>query len=124
MLEPAVAQIKLLDQKLIIPKDYQSEIERSLSKVYVNPRPGKFRKLFHLQKEVWDEESLRRTTLRIDHELKQMGFLNSSVTLVCDSLHKSGFIAEYHVKLGKRWKLGNIEWDADLSGLPLSLIHI
>ena len=74
-LEPAVAQTKLLDQKLVIPKEYQGEIDRSLSKVFVDPRPGKFRKLFHLQKEVWDEESLRRTTLRIEHELKKMGFL-------------------------------------------------
>ena len=122
-LEPAVAQTKLLDQKLIIPKECQGEIERSLTKVFVDPRPGKFRKLFHLQKEVWDEESLRRTTLRIDHELKQMGFLNSSVMLVCDSSHKSGYIAEYFVKSGKRWKLGSIEWDADLSGLPIDALQ-
>ena len=114
-----------ITSNLILDKELIKELEESFILKNLGSLPGfklRYKKLFKNEILICDEEKFVRTSNKMAQRLKQMGYLQATVshqTTPC----KKGADVEYHVELGPRWIVGNVEYVSLDSGVPIEEVE-
>ena len=115
----------LLNQTITSNSSLDKELKKELEETFILKNLGslprfklRYKKLFKKEILNCDKEKFGRTSNKMTHRLKQMGYFHATVSHQTIP-YKKGADVEYHIELGPRWIIGNVEYVSLDSGVPI-----